>query len=48
MPNKRAKERKRQKRKLNAWLQANVRTANQYKKKQKNKGPIDVYGQIRR
>ena len=47
MPNKRAKERKRQKRKLNAWLSANGRTANQYKKKErvrKKKG--FPYGQV--
>ena len=34
MPNKRAKMRKREKKKLNDWLKSNGRTAKQYKKKQ--------------
>ena len=39
MPNKKAKARKREKRKLSDWLKSNGRTANQYKKKQlKKKG----------
>ena len=39
MPNKRAKTRKREKKKLNDWLKSNGRTAKQYKKKQlKKKG----------
>jgi len=43
MPNKRAKDKKRKKRKLNAWLNANGRTANQYKKKKgKLKGNVRV------
>ena len=33
MPNKKAKERKRNKRKLNDWLNKNGRTAKQHKKK---------------
>jgi len=39
MPNKRAKNRKRKRLKLNDWLNKNGRTAKQYKKKQlKKKG----------
>ena len=39
MPNKKAKTRKREKKKLNDWLKSNGRTSNQYKKKQlKKKG----------
>ena len=39
MPNKGAKNRKRNRKKLNDWLKANGRTANQYKKmKLKRKG----------
>ena len=39
MPNKEAKRKKMQIRKLNDWLKANGRTANQYKKKKlKRKG----------
>ena len=39
MPNKKAKARKKEKKKLNDWLKSNGRTANQYKKKQlKKKG----------
>ena len=39
MPNKGAKNRKRNRKKLNDWLKANGRTANQYKRKQlKKKG----------
>ena len=39
MPNKRAKMRKREKKKLNDWLKSNGRTAKQYKNKQlKKKG----------
>ena len=34
MPNKGAKNRKRNRKKLNDWLKANGRTANQYKRKQ--------------
>lgn len=37
MPNKKAKDRKRKRRKLNAWLKANGRTANQIKKKREKK-----------
>jgi len=33
LPNKKAKDRKRNRRKLNAWLNKNGRTANQIKKK---------------
>ena len=39
MPNKGAKNRKRNRKKLNDWLKANGRTANQYKKK-KLKRPL--------
>jgi hypothetical protein len=39
MPNKEAKNRKRNRKKLNDWLKSNGRTSNQYKRKQlKKKG----------
>ena len=37
MPNKEAKNKKRNKKKLNDWLNSNGRTANQYKRKQRKK-----------
>jgi len=35
LPNRKAKDRKRKKRKLNEWLKRNGRTANQVKRKRK-------------